>query len=41
MAAKAIDELQRQQIVATVGDRAWRRLYLAQPILEVLEGPMT
>jgi Fic family protein len=39
-AAKAIDELQRQQIVAKVGDRAWRRLYLAGPILEVLDGPM-
>jgi Fic family protein len=39
-AAKAIDELQRQQIVAKVGDRVWRRLYLARPILDVLEGPM-
>jgi Fic family protein len=39
-AAKAIAELQRQQIVAEFGDRRWRRLYLAHPILEVLEGPM-
>jgi Fic family protein len=39
-AAKAIGELQRRQIVAEFGDRRWRRLYLAHPILEVLEGPM-
>ncbi len=39
-AAKAITEMQKQQIVAEHGERRWRRLYLAQPILEVLEGPM-
>ena len=39
-AAKAISELERRHIVAEFGERQWRRLYVAHPILEVLEGPM-
>ena len=39
-AANAIAEMQRQEILAEFGDRRWRRLYLARPILDVLEGPM-
>lgn len=39
-AAKAVGELQRQGLIAEVSGRQWRRLYLARPILEALEGPM-
>lgn len=39
-ASKAIAEMQRQNIIAEVSGRRWRRPYLARPILEVLEGPM-
>ncbi len=39
-AAKAIGELQRQKLIVEVSGRQWRRMYLARPILEALEGPM-
>ena len=38
-ARQAVQVLEQKEMLEEITGRAWRRLYLARPILEVIEGP--
>jgi Fic family protein len=40
-ARTAVQTLVKAGLLEEVGDRKWRRLYLARPVLEILNASMT